>query len=296
MRFGINRPPNITWALSGSAGSAFVSPSSYLTNGRPAQACRLTAPTLATTAATLVLTGTLNQVLSCGCICVIFPMFSTATLVPANVAITASGKLTGGAVVLGGNALTTVTQTLANGAIAVWFVFPSVNIDTIIITIPNLKGAAAWWTANMPFDIGEIWCGQCADFQLALNPDDEMDGGLLQRQTHNNQAWPLLVEPARQLTYNLVPMNETAMIGPTTQPDFEQVRYALSTQPCCVAIKYFLNTGNAPNNVPKITSATINTQRLHRSALLGVLGAPIKISGSGDVFYVAPVQMVESPP
>jgi hypothetical protein len=292
--------PAMTWAIAGT-GASFVSASSILTNGRPADPCRIQWLSGAqTTSSTVTLTATLATAIVPRCAAVLLPNLSTA--IPAGVKITVSGKLGASSVPLGGNALTQRTVTLPNGATAIWFVFPLglSAIDTLIVTIYNDANSATWATASQFVDLGEVWVGKGADFQVAQDPDESLQGGVLQRQSRNNQAWALLQaggNPFRVLTVNLQPMTEAVAIGPNSaQDDFETVRYQLATASACVLIPAYLARGNSPNNVPNVTSGTISAQRLHRSARLGVLDSPPSMKGNGSRYYVAPLTHCETPP
>lgn len=301
MRCSYNRPTNISWAITGT-GSAFIGDPADLTNGQPASPCRIqwtsNSPTITDT---VTLTGTLGTTLKCGLAGLLLPQTTTAATLPAGVKVTVSGKLSGSGVALGGNALTQRTVLLPNGATALWWVFPAVNIDTIIVTIYNDQNSATWATASELVDLGEIWCGAAADFAIKEDMEQDFDGGLLQRQSHNNQNWPLLIEGYRSLTINLVPMVEAVAIGPNSaQDDFQTVLTALSTQATTVLVPYYLyrEGGTATGQPPAaINTTTISEQRLQRSAILGAPDQPIKLNGIGDdAFYISPIVFGESPP
>ena len=215
--------------------------------------------------------------------------------------MTFSGELSGGAVALGGDAITNRTVALPNGATAIFAVFPAVSIDTLIITIYNDKSGATWATASEYVDLGEVWIGEGADFQIANDVQIQYEGGLLQRQSHNNQQWPLMVQPYRSMPVNVSPMPESVAIGPNSaQDDFQTVAYALSTQPTTVLIPAYMIAGNGPaaNGQPPstITTATIDEQRLARTFILGSPDQPIKMTRNGDQFFVSPITFGESPP
>jgi len=102
-----------------------------------------------------------------------------------------------------------------------------------------------------------------ADFDIAPNADIELDGGLKQRQSHNNQAWALLTQPFRVASVNIVPMSQVVAIGPNpAQDDFETVMNAIGTSPRCVlCLRYMIDRyGATANGQPpaSITSATID--------------------------------------
>jgi hypothetical protein len=299
MLISYGRPP-VTF-VAGGTGATIISAQSVLTNGRPADPCRVQWVSGAqTTATTFTLTGTLATAIVPRCAAVLLPNLSTA--IPGGVKITVSGKLGGSAVALGGNALTQRTVTLPNGAVAIWFVFPTglSAIDTLIVTIFNDKNGSTWATASQLVDLGEVWVGKGADFQVAQDPDETLQGGVLQRQSRNNQAWPLMQSggnPFRVLTVNLQPMTEAVAIGPNAaQDDFETVRYQLATASACVLIPTYLARGNTIDNAPNVTSGTISAQRLHRSARLGVLNAAPSMKGNGSKYFVAPLTHCETPP
>jgi hypothetical protein len=302
--FSYGRPTGITWTLTGT-GAAFVGAQSLLTNGRPGDPCRMQwlsgAPG---TGQSLVLTSSVfAPSIVARCAALLLPATSTANVsIPANVAVTAAGKLAGGAVALGGNALTATTVVLPNGAVAVWWVFPPAPIDQLVVTIPNTNGAAVWATSSQcTFDLGEIWVGKGADYAIKQDMEEQLMGGLLQRQSHNNQAWPLQVQPGKGYTVNLVPMSETIAIGPNpAQDDWESVAYAISTQPAVVMIPRYMKRGSGPvaNGQPPstITGATIDAQRLIRSAKLGVMDGNLKTTQAGDIYLTASAQFGETPP
>ncbi len=304
MRVSYNRPTGISWAITGGSGAAFVSAQSQLTNGRPADACRMQWFSGATsTGQSMVLTGTLGKTIKAGCAALLLPASSTAAVaIPAGVAITISGKLSGGAVALGGNALTASTVKLPNGAVAIIWVFPATNIDTGIVTIPNNVTGSTWATSSQcTFDLGEFWIGEVADYDISNDVEIQILGGLTQRQSHNNQQWPLITQPYRSVPLNVTPMEESVAIGPNSaQDDFETSAYAMSTQATTVVILGYMKQGfdAASNGVPpaSITSATINSQRLNRTFVLGCVDQPIKMTRNGDRFFVSPITFGESPP
>lgn len=289
MKISYGRPTGITWALSATA--AFITVPQTLTNGRPADVTRFTWITGAqTTASVTVLTGTLGVTLNASCAAFLLPNLATA--VPAGTKITISGTLSGGAVVLAGNALTLRTVTLPNGAKACWWVFPAASIDTIIITIyndTNSSGSSATWAvASQAVDLGEIWIGKSADFDISSDAEDDLLGGLLQRKSHNNQAWPLAVQPYRSLNVNLAPMTEAIAIGPNpAQDDFQTVRAAITVANATVLIPSYTTRGK---------TGEISQQRLTRTAVLGNPDSPTRVKASNDLFYTSPITFSESPP
>lgn len=279
---------------------------SALINGRPADATRMNWPSGSqTTSVTQVLTFTFTGgAITARCAALLIPANSTTNLMPAGVKVTFAGKLSGSSVPLNGNATTQRTVTLPNGSVAVWVVFPAVSIDTLIVTIYNDKNGSTWISASATHDLGEVWIGKGADFNVANDVETELMGGLLQRRSHNNQAWPLAVQPYRQLTVNLVAMAESIAIGPNSaQDDYETVRNALETAAACVLIPTYLNRGPVNGNSatngappPTIDSTTISAQRLNRTAVLGVVEQPIKMAVNGDMYYTSPIVFGESPP
>jgi hypothetical protein len=304
--FSFNRPSAITWSLTASSGTvpAFNGSPSLLTNGRPAMPCRTQWPTGGTinTAQTLTLTGALNKTIVARSAALLFPSQSTAAAaVPAGCPITCSGKLSGVAVPLGGNALTTTTVQLPNGAVAIWFVFPRATIDTIIFNIPNSNGSTTWATSAVLFDIGEAWIGEGADFQVA-GLDTSFEGGVLQRQSHNNQAWPLQLQAGKGYSITTVQMSESIFFGPNgSEYDWETVEYALSTQSAVVIIPAYMKRGSGPktNGQPpaSITSALIDSSRLQRMAKIGVLEDPgMKSSYVDQLNQVSTGVFGETPP
>jgi len=248
---------------------------------------------------TLTITVALNTTLFAGCAAFLMPNIATA--IPAGVKITVAGKLAGSPVALLGNSQALRTALLPNGAAACWWVFPAINIDTLVITIFNDLNSATWASAIQLIDTSEIWVGRCADFDVDGAVQVDYEGGLLQRQSHNNQAWPLAVQPYRKITANLTPMPENVAIGVNAaQDDYETVRNALSTAAACVIIPYYMNDGFGAlvNGAPpvSITTATINQQRLTRSACLGVIDQPITTKCSNDRYFTSPIVFGESPP
>lgn len=189
-------------------------------------------------------------------------MPNLSTALPAGVKVTISGKLSGSGVVLAGNATTLRTYTLPSGATAAHWVFPATTIDTLVITIYNDRNGATWAAASQYFLLGAIVAGKGADFAIANDLSTGYGGGLLQRQSHNNQAWALQTQPWRTFTPNFVPMDETHVLGPLTyQDDFETVAYSFNTSKASIIIPAYLNGGNSQSNVtsaPVVTTATIN--------------------------------------
>ena len=302
MLISYNRP-SIAWAISGT-GASFVTSSSALTNGRPADPTRITWLSNPSPAITdyVTLTGTLTPSLAAPrCAGFLLPNISTA--VPAGVKIVVTAKLSGGSVPLNGNSAIQRTQLLPNGAAASWFLFPFTTgaIDTIIFQIYNDLNGATWAAASQYVDLGELWIGDAAEFPLVQDAVVEVQGGLLQRQSHNNQAWPLMVQPFRMLTANLVPMTEAIAIGPwpygsPTADDFQTVCDAISTQLASVLIPLYVTLGSITLNVPTINGSTIDVQRLHRSAQLGVINSPVKLQGNNNTYFTSPIVHGETPP
>lgn len=300
MRISYGRPA-ITFTISGT-GTAFITPASALTNGRPADATRLQMTSTVTPVITdtVTITGVLASPINCGCCALLMPNIATA--IPSGVKIQFAGKLSGTNVVLGGNAITARTVTLANGSTAIMCVFPAVSIDTIVMTIFNDRNGGTFWTASALYDIGEVWAGKVADFYLANDFETEFDGGNLQRQSHNNQAWPLTQQPYRSVTLNLQPMPEFAAIGPNSaQDDFETIMNAISVQPTVVVIEAYQNPGSGPtqNGIPPaaITTSTISAQRLARTFVLGVADQTGKMKRQADGnYWTSTIVIGETPP
>lgn len=291
--------PATTFAIAGT-GAAFITDSSALSNGRPAHATRVRWISGAqTTASVVVITATLAASVVAGAACLLMPNISTA--LPAGVKVTVAGKALGVDVVLGGNALTARVVILANGATAIHWVFPAVTIDQLVITIYNDRAGMTWATASQLFDLGEVGCFNTADFDVALDASIELDGGVLQRQSHNNQAWPFLVQPFRVATLKVVPMSAAVAIGPAgLQSDFETVINCISTSPRCAIILRYMLPGYDPvsNGLPPatITSSQIDAQQLARTFIFGVVDAPPQMTYNGDKYIVAPMKFAESPP
>lgn len=304
MLISYDRPPGNWSVTGGSFASGFDG--SALTNGRPADATRMVWPSGAqTTSVTQVLTYTFTGgAIDARCAGLIIPAASTTNLMPAGVKVTFAGKLSGGNVALNGNAITQRTVTLPNGSVVIWVVFPAVSIDTLVVTIYNDKNGSTWISASANHDLGEIWVGKGADFNVANDIVKELMGGLLQRRSHNNQAWALEVQPYWQLTANLVAMEEYIAIGPNSaQDDYETVLEAISTAEAAVLIPSYLSRGpvngnSATNGAPPpvIDSTTISNQRLNRMAVLGIVEQPIRLTANGDRFYTSPIVFGESPP
>lgn len=275
-----------------------------LSNGRPADPTLLlwTQTGASAIGDSFSLVATLSTPITPRCAAML--MSNIASAIPPGVKIVTTATLAAANVPLGGNSAIQRAQLLANGSAASWFAFPPGvgNVDTFVYTIFNDRNGATWLPSSAAtlFTVGEGWVGKGSDFAIDLSADDELDGGLLQRASHNNQAWPLQVQPFRVLTVRLVPMQESAVIGPAAanQDDFQTVRNAIATSPCCVLIPAYLKPGNlnALTGVPNVTSGTISVPRLHRSAQLGVIDAAIKISGNGETFFVAPITHGETPP
>lgn len=295
----------ISWAISG--GDAAFAPGfdgSKLSNGQPASATRIKWRTDAISTGsggTVTLTGTLSQAIPARCAALLEPELSTANLIPAGVKVTCSGKLSGGAVALGGNSATGVRTVLhPNNATRRPFVFPAATIDQILIVIWNDQNGSTWATAGELVDLGDIWVGKGADFAIKEDLKNVMQGGILQRKSHENQNWPFAIKAYDQPTFNITPMSEHDALGPRTdQADFQSVMYELTKGLTSVLIPVYLNRAGGQFHKPPavIDSTTINDQRLCRSFLIGNLdGQGISLNGNGDQFYVSPIQFGESPP
>jgi hypothetical protein len=310
-----DRPPATSFAIAGDTGhtAAFVSPTdgSALFNGRVADKQRMSYRTGAGSSLSeyTLITIKLANAIAARSAALLMPSSSLA--IPAGVKIDFSGGVGASPstpVALGGNALGQRTQLLPIGSTAAWVVFPSATIDTLYVKIYNDRNGATWAAGGQLFDVGEIWVGRGADFNVENDVEVRWKGGLLQRRTHNNQPWALEVVPWRELTVQLVPMTEAVAIGPNSlQSDYETVACSLSTQTACALIPSYLNRGafngnSEVNGQPPavINSTTINVQRLHRTAVFGVLGGesgqPISTKVNGDQFYTSPIVFGESPP
>lgn len=290
----------MTFTISGT-GASFVTDSAALINGRPADATRMQWLSAGSPATTdfVQITATFGNAISARCAALLLP--NTSGTIPAGVKIEFSGKLSGSNVALGGNALAARTVLLPCGATAIFVVFSAVSIDTLIVKIYNDKNSVTWATTSELVDLGELWCGEGADFAVANDLDWDLEGGLLKRQAHNNQAWALEQQPYRVLKCNLVPMEQIAAIGPNPdQADYETVMNALSTQKTCVMIAAYLNPGNSPASgtpPPVISTTTINTQLLARTFILGSPDASLSLKHHPDgPFYASPITFGESPP
>jgi hypothetical protein len=305
MLASFNRPTGISWAISGVGGSSpeFVTDPAALTNGRPADATRIKwmhyGSGGAATTDHVDFTGPLGKTIKARCCALLLPNIGTA--VPAGVKVTFSGKLGSVPVGLNGNAITQRTYLLPNGAAAVHCIFPAVDIDHLIVSTFDDKLGAPWATDEQFIDYGEIWVGEGADFAIAQDADEDLMGGLLQRRSHNNQAWPLSVKPYRSLTVNCIPMPQETAIGPNSkQADFQTVANALSTQKTTVLIPYYMKRGHGGDveggPPPVIDVSTIDQQRLARTFILGAPDQPVKMKANGDSYYVSPITFGESPP
>ena len=301
MRIGINRPTGITWAIaSTNGGAAFITDASALTNGRVADVTRVQWDTgVQSTSVTVTLTATLGKTISASNCALLMANISTS--LPIGVSVQFSGKLGIGAVALGGN--TTGSRTVAGpwGNSIIPCVFPAVQIDTLIITISNDKNGSMWATAGQLFDLGEVWVGEGADFDVANDISFNAEGGTLQRQSHNNQQWPLMVQPYFSIPVNLTAMPVAVAVGPNpAQYDFQTVIAAMVTQSTTVIIpKYMvegadpLTTGQPP---PSITSSNIDAQMLARTFCLGCVDQAPKMTRDGQQYFISPFTFGENPP
>jgi hypothetical protein len=296
--------PGVTWSISG-GNAAFVGDPADLSNGQPASACRISWRTdSAQIADTVVLTGDLDEPIDAGVAALLMPRFSTESVIPAGVKVTFSGAMVTSAgstpVALGGNSLTGRTVLHPNGATRRPCVFPAVSINQIIITIYNDKNGATWAAPGKYVDIGEAWVGDSSDWGVKQDLKIQLQGGLLQRKSHQNQNWPWAVKAYQAPSFNITPMNEAQALGPRTdQDDFQTVMHKMAQAQSIVLIPSYLSRNNNGNHhaPPAVISASaISEQRLCRTFMIGNLDGPIELDGDNNEFFVSPFTFGESPP
>lgn len=296
--------PGVTWSISGGDAS-FIGDSADLSNGQPASACRIKwRSDSAQITDTVVLTGDLDETIDAGCAALLMPAFSTESVIPAGVKVTFSGAIVNTAgstpVALGGNSLTVRTVLHPNGATRRPCVFPAVAINQIIITIYNDKSGATWATPGQYVDLGEAWVGDSSDWGVKQDFKLQLQGGLLQRKSHQNQNWPWAVKAYQSPAFNITPMSETEALGPRSdQDDFQTVMHKIAQAQSVVLIPSYLSRNNAGDRhspPATIDATTISEQRLCRTFMIGNIDAAIELDGDNNEFFVSPISFGESPP
>lgn len=280
------------------SGGTFVGDSADLFNGQPASACRIRWG--GDSSGVLVITCTFDAAIDARCAAFLSPRDSTENVIPAGVKIDFSGKLASSPVALGGNALNKRTVLHPNGATRRPAVFPAVSIDTLIVTIHDDLNGSPWVTHDGLYDIGEIWVSKGADYGIKQDLKIALQGGQLQRKSHENQNSPWAVKAYQAPSLNITPMSETEAIGPRTdQDDFQTIMYALAQDSTCVLIPSYLarnNLGDRHAPPSTIDASTISEQRLCRTFMLGNLDAAIELDGDGNQYFTSPLIFGESPP
>jgi hypothetical protein len=294
MLISYGRPAEIDWAI---VGGTFVGDPDDLVNGQPASPCRIRWN--GDSSGVLVITASFDATAlrSAG---FLSPRFSTEGLIPEGVKIEFSGKHSGGSVALGGNALNKRTVTHPNGATRRPAVFPSATVDQLILTIYDNKNGSPWVTHDSLYDLGEFWFGKGADFGIKQDLKIALQGGLLQRKSHQNQNWPWAVKAYQAPSFNITPMTEAEAIGPRSdQDDFQTVMYALAEDSTCVLIPSYIarnDLGHRHAPPTTIDATVISEQRLCRTFMIGNLDASIELDGDGNQYFVSPIAFGESPP
>ena len=293
MLISYGRPTDVDWSITG---GSFVGDPNDLINGQPASGCRIRSG--GDSSGQIVITAAFDAIYA-RCAALLNPASSTESLIPADVLVEFAGKLSNIAVPLGGNALGKRTVLHPNHATRRPSVFSAVQIDTLQVIIHDDKNGSPWITHNGLYDLGEIWFGKGADYGVKQNIKVALEGGLLQRKSHENQNWPWATKAYRSLSLNVTPMSETEAIGPRTdQDDFETLMQAITEDTFVLVPSYLRRNSDGSRHAPPsvINSSTISEQRLGRTFTLGNLDSAIELDWDDNEYLVSPIVFGESPP
>jgi hypothetical protein len=283
------------WSISG---GTFIGDPDDLINGQPASGCRIRWG--GDSSGQLVVTASFTTPIDARSAAFLSPRLSTENLIPEGVKVEFAGKLASSPVVLGGNALGKRTVTHPNGATRRPAVFPAASIDELVLTIHDDKNGSPFAIHDGLYDLGELWWGAGSDWGVKQNLKIALQGGLLQRKSHENQNWPWAVKAYQAPSLNITPMTEEEAIGPRSdQDDFQKVMYPLAEDSTCVIIPTYLARNNATNrHAPPATidASTISEQRLCRTFMIGNLDSAIELDGDDNEYFISPISFGESPP
>lgn len=285
--------------------AAFVTSPSALYDGQPGTSTRFSWVTAGSPAITdwVSFTVSLSAPIPARCLALLEARFSTANLIPAGVKVTAAGKLSASPVTLGGNTQTGVRTFLhPNGAVRRPFVFLKQTIDQAVFTVWNDKNGSPWATAGELVDLGELWVGKGSDYAIANDYAFTIEGGTLQRKSHENLNWAWAIRAYEENPFNVVAMTQQQAIGPRTDEDpFQVLAYELAQNTASVLIPAYLagGTNQYPIHAPPrvIDTTTIDEQRLCCTFAIGNLGDQgISMKGNNDLYQVAPFSFGSSAP
>lgn len=296
MFFGIQRPPDITWAVSasgtGGTGASIISSASNLTDGRPDSTARFQWPTGASQNTSTImhikgdwtatsfsprLVGLSNISLPVGTKVQVAFRRSTDTLgtYPYNPTITNNGQR----IFQGPRGERTLWIMLPSGATAV------LGVD---IQIFNDVSGSASITAGTLFNVGEAVV--CPAVEMDIEPgwdqfyvDPTTDSFSWNRQPYTQPGCPY-----RQGDYALALDQQKIYFGDSANPTNTDVEELLS----------YLDRGQSAVYIARYTdsSGAFDATELHRMAFIGIAKQLPKISQKTGSYYASgAMQVVEAP-
>lgn len=278
MFISTDRPSPITWYIS--SGAAFVTSSSYLSDGKVAMPCRCSWTTGAQTTSTIMqISGAWSSSITVQIAAVLCPKTAYALPVGTPVSVT----------FLGPNVrVSGVIQKFADGSngLILFSTSPVSGVTGITLEITNNIGNATVFTAGQNLDMGEIWVGSVTAYKIANNVALGLADPTTNRRSHNNEPWPLFGKPYDTLSVEFSPMNDAAAYDPTSSVTFRQVRYSLSTAQAALILPRVYKPG----------TTTVDNVALNQ---LAIFGRPDKIDDltrNGDLYWTAKMQFSQAPP
>lgn len=238
MLVGINRPQDITWAVSGTGASIDTS-AAALTNGRPTSLTSFTWLSGAqTTSSTLQLRGTWSGAITPRVVAVL------GCSLPAGTNIRVTGSNDGGstwAVDLDPDVTGADEQRLTqlpSGARVAWFRLPAgiTAIDGIQISLINDVDGVASIAASTEFTLGEVWVSDAAEYAIRR----DIASGIVvptpgERSFIGGQGYAVEQLEYRRWQVSICPVSHDLALDHASM-DLDRLRYALSRRQRCAVL------------------------------------------------------------
>jgi hypothetical protein len=264
MYISTDRPANMVWSIdSTNHNAAFVTSSTYLSDGKISTPTRMTWDVGAQTSANEVFLTVSGLSLPVAALeKKIFALFCPLTqyAIPEGVLVqitmydaTEANFISTGltSLVALDNGATAVIALTSNSAT------PFV-IDHIKVFIENNIGShTTWATSGQIFDIGEIWFGSLTEFKNTTDPKRKLVDNVTNRRSHNLTNQPLFGGATfYQWTYGLTPMSNSAAYSGSTVPTYSQVEFALSQAKAALIIGRIYTPGTTTIDQASINYST----------------------------------------
>ena len=271
MLISYSRPSPITWSLNG-AGSAFLTSSSRLANGRPNSATRIQwLSGTQTTSSVLRLRGSWVgsspvNVYS-GLLGLVGITLRVGTRIVASV-------YSGGNWAL--NPVEGRVQQRKDGVRVAWFVMPTVAYpqDGVQCAIYNDVNGTAFIPADSTFEIGEVWAGASSEWRIKTDLDLNASDLSKNVVSLGGQPFPVRRRAVKRTQFTMTPKTYAETF--TATPSVDDLREdLLGLQPAVVC----------PMTAAPFTGATsIDTDYLHRHAQFGYFSTVGPITGQAPRF------------